>query len=73
MIEIWFEVWAILTVILTVLYLIATLVGGQYGPSSLGLGKTQSLISALILGPVAATVATALTLVVHWIVVIEAH
>jgi hypothetical protein len=35
--------------------------------------KTKSLIFALILGPIAATVATALALVVYWIVVIEAH
>ena len=59
------EIWLILAVTLTVLYLIAMLV--------LGPGKTQSLIFALILGPIAATVATALALVVHWIVVIEAH
>jgi hypothetical protein len=39
----------------------------------IGPWKTQSLISALMLGPLAATVATALALIVHWIVVIEAH
>ena len=59
------EMWLILAVTLTVLYLIAMLVIGPW--------KTQSLISALMLGPVAATVATALALIVHWIVVIEAH
>jgi hypothetical protein len=67
MIEIWAEVWLILTVVFTVLYLIAMFVAGH------GTGKTKSFISVLILGPIAATVATALTLVVHWIVVIEAH
>jgi hypothetical protein len=61
------EMWLILTVAFTVLYLITMLVAGR-GPR-----KTQSLISALILGPIAATVATALALVVYWIVVIEAH
>ena len=65
MIEIWAEVWAILAVTLTVLNLIAMLVAGPE--------KTKSLISALILGPTAAAVATALALIVHWIVVIEAH
>jgi hypothetical protein len=30
-------------------------------------------MSALMLGPIAATVATALAFVVYWIVVIEAH
>lgn len=65
MIEIWAEVWLILAVTFTVLYLIAMLVIGPW--------KTQSLISALMLGPLAATVATALALIVHWIVVIEAH
>ena len=59
------EMWLILAVTLTVLYLIAMLVIGPW--------KTQSLISALMLGPLAATVATALALIVHWIVVIEAH
>ena len=59
------EMWLILAVAFTVLYLIAMLVAGPE--------KTQSLISALILGPIAAAVATALALVVHWIVVIEAH
>ena len=67
MIKFWVEIWLILAVTFTVLYLIAMLVAGH------GLGKTQDLISALILGPIAATVATALALVVHWIVVIEAH
>jgi uncharacterized membrane protein YhdT len=61
------EIWLILAVTLTVLYLIAMLVAGR------GLGKTQSLISALIFGPIAATVATALAFVVHWMVVIEVH
>ena len=59
------EVWLILAGAFTVLYLIAMLVIGPW--------KTQSLISALMLGPLAATVATALALIVHWIVVIEAH
>ena len=59
------EMWLILAVTLTVLYVIAMLMVGPW--------KTQSLISALMLGPIAATVATALALVVHWIVVIEAH
>ena len=59
------EMWLILAVAFTVLYLITMLVVGPW--------KTQSLISALMLGPIAATVATALALVVHWIVVIEAH
>ena len=63
--EIWLRIWFILAVTFTVLYLIATLVGGA--------GRTQSLIFALIFGPIAATVATALALVVYWIVVIEAH
>jgi hypothetical protein len=67
MIEIWAEAWLILAVAFTILYLIAMLVAGH------GLGKTQDLISALILGPIAAAVATALALVVYWIVVIEAH
>jgi hypothetical protein len=57
--------WLILAGAFTVLYLIAMLVIGPW--------KTQSLISALMLGPLAATVATALALIVHWIVVIEAH
>ena len=65
MIKFWAEVWIILAVTFTVLYLIATLVGGA--------GRTQSLIFALIFGPIAATVATALALVVYWLVVIEAH
>ncbi len=59
------EMWLILAVAFTVLYLITMLLVGPW--------KTQSLISALMLGPVAATVATALALIVHWIVVIEAH
>jgi hypothetical protein len=61
------EIWLILAVAFTVLYLITMLVVGH------GTGKTKSFISAIILGPIAATVAAALTLVVHWIVVIEAH
>jgi hypothetical protein len=59
------EMWFILAVTLTVLYLIAMLAIGPW--------KAQSLISALILGPIAATAATTLALVVHWMVVIEAH
>ena len=59
------EMWLILAGAFTVLYLITMLVVGPW--------KTQSLTSALILGPIAATVATALALVVYWIVVIEAH
>jgi hypothetical protein len=59
------EMWLILAVAFTVLYLITMLLVGPW--------KTQSLISALMLGPLAATVATALALIVHWIVVIEAH
>ncbi len=65
MIGIWAKAWLILAVVFTVLYLITMLVVGPW--------KTQSLISALMLGPIAATVATALALVVYWIVVIEAH
>jgi hypothetical protein len=65
MIKFWVEIWLILAVTFTVLYLIATLVGGA--------GRTQSLIFALIFGPIAATVATALALVVYWLVVIEAQ
>jgi hypothetical protein len=64
------EIWVILAVAFTVLYLIAMLVAGHGIP---GPGKPQSLIPALIVGPIAATVATALALVVYWIVVIEAH
>ena len=63
--EIWLRIWFILAVTFTVLYLIATLVGGA--------GRTQSLIFALIFGPIAATVATALALVVYWLIVIEAQ
>jgi hypothetical protein len=59
------EMWAILAGAFTVLYLITMLVVGPW--------KTKSFISALIVGPMAATVATALALVVHWMVVIEAH
>jgi hypothetical protein len=59
------EMWLILAVAFTVLYLITMLLVGPW--------KTQSLISALMLGPLAATVATALALIVYWIVVIEAH
>ena len=64
------EMWLILAITFTVLYLIATLVArhGITGP-----GKTQFLIPALILGPIAAAVAIALAHVVYWIVVIEAH
>ena len=65
MIEFWFKAWLILAVAFTVLYLIAMLVAGPE--------KTKSLIFALIAGPIAAAVATALALVVYWIVVIEAH
>jgi hypothetical protein len=65
------EGWLILAVALTVIYLIATLRDGR------GTGKTQSLISALIAGPIAAAVAIALwyamAIVVHRIVVIEAQ
>jgi hypothetical protein len=65
------EVWLVLAVAFTVLHLTATLVAGR-GP-----GTRQSLISALIAGPIAAAVATALwyamATVVHWIVVIEAQ
>jgi hypothetical protein len=64
------EIWVILAVAFTVLYLIAMLVAGHGIP---GPGKTKSLMPALIVGPIAATVATALALVVYWIVVIEAH
>ena len=63
--EIWLRILFILAVTFTVLYLIATLVGGA--------GRTQSLIFALIFGPIAATVATALALVVYWLIVIEAQ
>ena len=59
------EIWLILAVAFTVLYLITMLVAGPQ--------KTKSLIFALVAGPIAAAVATALALVVHWIVVIEAH
>ena len=59
------EMWLILAVAFTVLYLITMLVVGPW--------KTQSLISAVMLGPIAATAATTLALVVHWMVVIEAH
>jgi len=59
------EMWLILAVAFTVLYLITMLVVGPW--------KTQSLISAVMLGPIAATVATALALMVHLIVVIAAH
>jgi hypothetical protein len=60
------ETWLILAVAFTVFYLIATLVAGHRITG-------QSLISALIAGPIAAAVATALALVVYWIVVIEAQ
>jgi hypothetical protein len=64
------EIWVILAVAFTVLYLLTMLVAGHGIP---GPGKTQSFMPALIVGPIAATVATALALVVYWIVVIEAH
>jgi hypothetical protein len=66
------EIWLILAVTVSVVALITALVSG-HGITGHGLGKIQSLISALILGPIAATVATALAFVVHWMVVIEAH
>ena len=65
MIEIWFKAWLILSVVFTVLYLITMLVAGPE--------KTKSFIFALVTGPIAAAVATALALVVYSIVVIEAH
>ena len=65
MIEFWFRAWLILAVVFTVLYLITMLVAGPEKP--------KSLIFALIFGPIAATVVTALALVVYWIVVIEVH
>ena len=65
MIEFWFKAWLILAVVFTVLYLI-TILGASHE-------KTKSFIFALIAGPIAAAVATALALVVYWIVVIEAH
>ena len=62
-------IWVIALVVFPYLgifaYLITMLLVGPW--------KTQSLISALMLGPLAATVATALALIVYWIVVIEAH
>jgi len=65
MIEFWFKAWLILAVVFTVLYLI-TILGASHE-------KTKSFIFALVAGPIAAAVATALALVVYWIVVIEAH
>ena len=65
MIEFWFKAWLILAVVFTVLYLI-TIIGASHE-------KTQSFIFALVAGPIAAAVATALALVVYWIVVIEVH
>ena len=65
------ENWLILAVAFTVLYLIAMARAGR------GTTETQSLISALIAGPIIAAVAIALwyalATVVHWIVVIEAQ
>ena len=65
MIEFWFKAWLILAVVFTVLYLI-TILGASHE-------KTKSFIFALVAGPIAAAVATALALVVHWMVVIEVH
>jgi hypothetical protein len=65
MIEFWFKAWLMLAVVFTVLYLI-TILGASHE-------KTKSFIFALVAGPIAAAVATALALVVYWIVVIEAH
>jgi hypothetical protein len=65
MIEFWFKAWLVLSVVFTVLYLI-TILGASHE-------KTKSFIFALVAGPIAAAVATALALVVYWIVVIEAH
>ena len=65
MIDFWFKAWLILAVVFTVLYLI-TILGASHE-------KTKSFIFALVAGPIAAAVATALALVVYWIVVIEAH
>ena len=65
MIEFWFKAWLILAVVFTVLYLI-TILGASHE-------KTKSFIFALVAGPIAAAVATALAVVVYWIVVIEAH
>lgn len=65
MIEFWFKAWLILAVVFTVLYLI-TILGTSHE-------KTKSFIFALVAGPIAAAVATALALVVYWIVVIEVH
>ena len=65
MIEFWFKAWLILAVVFTVIYLI-TILGASHE-------KTKSFIFALVAGPIAAAVATALALVVYWIVVIEAH
>jgi hypothetical protein len=65
MIEFWFKAWLILAVVFTVLYLI-TILGASHE-------KTKSFIFALVAGPIAAAVTTALALVVYWIVVIEVH
>ena len=65
MIEFWFKAWLVLSVVFTVLYLI-TILGASHE-------KTKSFIFALVAGPIAAAVTTALALVVYWIVVIEAH
>ena len=65
MIEFWFKAWLILAVVFTVLYLI-TILGASHE-------KTKSFIFALVAGPIAAAVATALALVVYWIAVIEVH
>jgi len=65
MIEFWFKAWLVLSVVFTVLYLI-TILGASHE-------KTKSFIFALVAGPIAAAVATALALVVYWIVVIEVH
>ena len=65
MIEFWFKAWLVLSVVFTVLYLI-TILGASHE-------KTKSFIFALVAGPIAAAVATALALVLYWIVVIEAH
>ena len=65
MIEFWFKAWLVLSLVFTVLYLI-TFLGASHE-------KTKSFIFALVAGPIAAAVATALAVVVYWIVVIEAH
>ena len=65
MIEFWFKAWLVLSVVFTVLYLI-TILGASHE-------KTKSFIFALVAGPIAAAVATALALVVYRIVVVEVH